>query len=134
MLNCNSSERNVIWGANCTHVRNLANVRLGVQQRRVSGVKLETGGEWLEPVVNIHVPISPTLAQIFYLPLFNSVVQKYSRLQKTYLGNWGHIFPAPLGPQVTPMLIYIESDSSSTSKDFLQHWKGHRLFYNSILG
>jgi len=98
MLNCNSSERNVIWAANCTHVRNLANVMLGAQQTGVSGVKLETGGEWLEPVVNIHVPLSPTLTQFFYLPLFNSVVQKNSRLQKTCLGKWGHVFPAPLAP------------------------------------
>jgi len=85
----------------------------------------------LEPVVNILAPLSPTLILIFLFAPLQLSSKKKVACRKLFLGEGAFARPL-LPPQVTPMLIHTESDSS-TSKDFLQHLEGHRLFYNSIL-
>ena len=101
------------------------------------GIRSQVGNRgkigWNQSLIYMH-PFPPLLPQFFYLPLFNSVVKKKKgRVQKTFfLGRGAFAQPLLPPPQVTPMPIRQESDSS-TSKDFLQHLKGHRLFYNSIL-
>ena len=47
----------------------------------VLGVKLKTGEDCFEPVLNIHTPLSPILTP-FYLLLLNSVVIKISLVEK----------------------------------------------------
>lgn len=74
---------------------------------------------------------SPLLLPNF---LFKLSSPKKKSFAENFSFGGGRVCPAPLVPQVTPTFIHKESDSSNTSKDFLQHLKGHRLFYNSILG
>jgi len=42
--------------------------------KKTEDVGDKKGGEWFEPVLNTHMPLSPTLSPIFFgFPLFNSV-------------------------------------------------------------
>ena len=122
MSNFNSYERNVIWAAYCTHVRNLPNVGYGGTTDRGIRGQVRKRGEigWKQLLIYTY-PFPLPLPQFFYLPLFNSVVQKKKVVCRKHI--WGGFALPLLPPLVAPMLIHKESD-----------FKGHHLFYNSILG
>ena len=50
---------------------------------RSQGVELGRGGDWFEPTLNIHTPLSPPLSRLFYLPLFNPIVKKLFLIKNT---------------------------------------------------
>jgi hypothetical protein len=63
---------------------------------RSQGIKLGSGEDWFEPVLNIHTPPLPhTHLKFFYPPLFNSADPKKFLSGKNIEGGIPALAPSP---------------------------------------